>query len=139
MEGVLSRCLEAGAEQSGRASREKRFCPPLTNSKLEDWIGGGGLLFRSRRAGLQPSHEVLLPPAGSFREHKHLVNSSGPFSSPLITLSHLIPPPISFIQKHAYESTSYVWADRNWYLKSIWKLMKIGKQTMSQHAQETKQ
>lgn len=67
------------------------FLSTLTISKLEYWFGG--LLFRSRGVGLQPSYEVLLPPAGSLREHRYPVNSSAcpfaPFSP--ITLSHLVP------------------------------------------------
>ena len=39
MEGPLSQYLEAGAEQIELATREKRFYPPLTISKLEFWLG----------------------------------------------------------------------------------------------------
>lgn len=72
--------------------------PSLSSDRGQDL---GGLLFRSCSAEPGLSHEVLLPPAGSFKEHRRLVEvplafpPSFPYHRVASQFSHLL---TSFIQ-----------------------------------------
>lgn len=79
-------------EPRGRRE-ENRFSPPLPSSPTEDRIWG--LLFRSYSPKLGPSHEVLLPPAGTLKEHRLRVElplafSPSPLSPCRFSLSRLL-------------------------------------------------
>lgn len=71
---------------------------PPTPSLFSNEDGIWGLLFRSYSPKLGPSHDVLLPPAGSFKEHRHLVEFPRAFPPPHITVPLLTLPLTSFIQ-----------------------------------------